>query len=729
MKYHLLPGAGWSLLLLLLITPVHLAYQALGMGQTLAWVLLGSLGWALVSYALWAVLGRRWLALALVLLWIVLVGVRVMYLGLIQFSGFGFTPEFFLHLEPESVRIAWADYRMQLVAMLFLMSAVAALLAALLRQRPRGMGRLPAAGLLVLGTAGLYSARAALPEWQLLRAWQDWRQPASSTVDQKTLESWRQAGILELDLVDKTELRAEAAPKPKNLVLIYLESVGQVLIENPRWPGLMPHLRERLQSQRWVDHLETSAYITIEGIANSQCGTLLPFDRNSDSLAGGGRLFRNLPCLGDVLAAAGYHQVYLGGAQSEFAGKGEFLGAHGFDEVRGFEYWQAQGFTQRENSWGLSDVELLAEARRELRQLHAEARPFNLTLLTIGTHLPGFSYAECTPYRDGSRAFLNAVHCTDQLLAAFLEQAASEGLFENTVVVITADHHIFPSPVMRELFGDQVDDRRLPLLILGEGLPRPKRNRGASYDLAPSVLDLLGVRSNARFILGRSLLADTSRPEWLFSRYFDVAPGRRVENNPARCDLPPGKTLPPFDACGKKALVGELAAIAGRYVLASARLGCTTAQPTRFAFTSTAGTGLQALVGGTDLSKRFSVDGYEVANDRPGIYSLVFGPHGRLKDTRFVAEPELGQFVPEPPPSVSLLLRRPPDPAASTSPQPLASAGIYPALEGIPMERAGAWLLASNRPPQALAEQDGVWSLDEALCRAVFWDPGTFSAR
>lgn len=339
-----------------------------------------------------------------------LIGVRALHLGLVQFSGFGFTPEFFLHLEPESLRIAWVDYRMQVWSLLLLMLAVAALLIGLLSRRSATIGRRPAWLLLLCGLVGLVSARAVLPEWQLLRAWEDWREPAVATVDPTTLAAWQQIELLNTDVVGKASLSARAAAVPKNLVLVYLESIGLSVIEHPRWPGLMPQMQELVHAHHWVEHLETSAYITMEGIANSQCGTLLPFNRESDSLASGNRLFENLPCLGDVLAAAGYQQVYLGGAVSEFAGKGEFLGAHGYGDVRGFEYWQQHGFEQRADSWGLSDVDLFAQASLELQRLQSAGRPFNLTLLTIGTHLPGFSYAECAPYQDGSRPFLNAMH-------------------------------------------------------------------------------------------------------------------------------------------------------------------------------------------------------------------------------------------------------------------------------------------------------------------------------
>src|SRR5690606_6294098 len=146
-------------------------------------------------------------------------------------------------------------------------------------------------------------------------------------------------------------------------------------------------------------------------------------------------------------------------------------------------------------TWGVSDADLFEQATLELARLREEGGPFNLTLLTIGTHLPGFAYEECDAYGDGSRRFLNAVHCTDQLLHRWISRLEAEGQLDDSVLVITGDHHIFPSAEMRELFGDDiVYDRRLPLIVLGAAEIPPGLAPGAGYDLAPTVLDLLGVQ-------------------------------------------------------------------------------------------------------------------------------------------------------------------------------------------------------------------------------------------
>src|SRR5690606_36832753 len=102
--------------------------------------------------------------------------------------------------------------------------------------------------------------------------------------------------------------------------------------------------------------------------------------------------------------------------------------------------------------------------------------------------------------------FLNTASCTDQLLGIWLERLQLDGVLDDTVVVITADHHVFPNPEMKRLFGEKaVLDRRLPLVVLGTDV-HALTEVGSSYDLAPTLLDLLDIEHNARFALGRSLL-------------------------------------------------------------------------------------------------------------------------------------------------------------------------------------------------------------------------------
>ncbi|WP_204128544.1 sulfatase-like hydrolase/transferase, partial [Pseudomonas ogarae] len=76
-----------------------------------------------------------------------------------------------------------------------------------------------------------------------------------------------------------------------------------------------------------------------------------------------GRMGSFLPeavCLGDYLKQQGYTNHYLGGANGQLAGKGQFLAPHGFDTVDDLAWFKKQKITRAHFSpWGVHDDVLL----------------------------------------------------------------------------------------------------------------------------------------------------------------------------------------------------------------------------------------------------------------------------------------------------------------------------------------------------------------------------------
>jgi hypothetical protein len=610
---------------------------------------LASLALVGLLYGLSALRFGAWFWFAIVSSALFAVFARLTYFGLIHFTGSGFTQEFFIHFEWQSFLIAVEEYGL-LLAAAFVMTISLAFLGWLTREQMPRLSLGKSVTLVVVCTTALLLLRAVMPEWQLFRSWQAWSTPVVTGLDPDLASSFEELGLVETDLIGKNRLRADPKGQPKNLILLYLESVGVNLIGREDWPELMPNLADLIDEHALLEHIWTSSYITIEGITNSQCGTLFPFVRGSDTMAEGDGIASDLPCLGDVLDAAGYHQVYMGGAGMSFAGKGSFLAAHGYDELKGLEHWQQQGLAQRPGKWGLSDPELFDLSIQELQRLRTLGQPFNLTMLTIGTHLPGYSYRECTPYSASESAFLSALHCTDQLLGRWLKRLREEGLLDDTVLVITADHHIFPNPAMRELFGNSVMDRRLPLIVLGEDLPEPVHRVGAGYDLAPTILDLLGVSHNARFVLGRSLLRESSRPNYFVKRYADVHEGSVLDNGELDCrDDWLSRPSLPLDACSKRNLLDLLGAIKAELSSDPASVQCEQGgERNHVEIVLHDRASLRAFVGGESQSDRFIYQSRRVESDGPGQYVMAFSEDGELLSRRFVPaleESELASVI------------------------------------------------------------------------------------
>jgi len=637
------PGEGnitwtlalWAVLTALLALPVWLSQEHL-LEPPPPWsILLGATGISAIVAALYGLLRQSWAWWSLVALILLASWLRGMHYGLVDFSGAGFTREVFIHAEWQSLVLVWEEYGRSLRKVLILLLLVSATLLAI-RRTAVDSRRTFSAALLLSGVAAVGLAHRGLPEADLLRAWQQWNQPLVRTVDPAAIERLEATGLLTTTLPMKQQLSATLPPRPKNLVLLYLESVGVNLSEQPRWPGLMPNFHALKAEHGWVDHLWASSYITIEGLTNSMCGTLFPYVRGNDAMAEGGGLAENLACLGDILALAGYQQTYLGGAGMSFAGKGDFLTSHGYDSIRGLDYWREQGLDQRPGTWGLSDADLFDQSIETLRALQAAGEPFNMTLLTIGTHLPGYRYRECEAYAPAEDRFLQALHCTDQLLGQWVDRLKTEGLLEDTLLVITADHHVFPSPDMRALFGDSVLDRRLPLIVVGDDLPAPAQAVGAGYDLAPTVLDLLGVQHDGAFALGRSLLRPAERPDYFVTRYLDVLDDQPSRNTEDACVA--GETgLPPLPLrrCDKGKLMDALSGIVAGLSAGERPVSCNPEVTSRVTLPVAANEPLELLFNERSEADRFIYQGRRSDPRKDGLFLLAFSEKGQLLTRRY----------------------------------------------------------------------------------------------
>ena len=146
-------------------------------------------------------------------------------------------------------------------------------------------------------------------------------------------------------------------------------------------------------------------------------------------------------------------------------------------------------------------------------------KPIFAHIATNQMHVPGyFQVTTCKPYPFAAtlaidaqtRNMLNSARCTDRDLREFLDHLRRSGLYDGSLIVITADHAFNIS------FWTHTESElaRVPLFIK---LPKPDTTTrrvdtaqlAAHIDIAPTIEDYLGLRSN-RPMYGHSLLRDDS---------------------------------------------------------------------------------------------------------------------------------------------------------------------------------------------------------------------------
>lgn len=413
------------------------------------------------------------------------------------FTGGGLDQSVLYHL---AFGLAGAGFReylfaMALAVLLLLLSLAYALfcLHAARRVAPAGRRHWGAVALLLLSpwlNTGLADAASLLRDY-------------SATSQAAPLPAWHAvpAGLS----------RAREGRPPRNLVLIYAESLERSYLDAQRFPGLLPRLAElerEALSFTAIQGLEETAW-TIGGMVASQCGVPLVINASGASMARTGDFLPGAVCLGDLLREQGYQLHYLGGADGTFAGKHSFYRSHGFHRVEGLAELKS-GLADPDylNPWGLFDDVTLARVKQRYDALSTAEEPFALLALTLDTHHPaGHLSAVCRerPYAGGDNPMLNAVHCADRQIAGLIEYIRQSPAAEDTLVVVMSDHLALPNTATGLL---DTGARHNLFLALGADVAPARMNRpGTTLDLAPTLLRLLGFDID-RLGLGVSLLAE-----------------------------------------------------------------------------------------------------------------------------------------------------------------------------------------------------------------------------
>ncbi len=297
----------------------------------------------------------------------------------------------------------------------------------------------------------------------------------------------------------------------RNLVLIYLESGEATLADDELFEkdAFIPLKEATKASDGWQSVDDFQQYRgggwTMSGLASTQCGIPL---KGIGSAAGSGTLpeddvdtyLGGSICLGDVLDEHGYTNVFMGGANASFAAKDTFLSTHGYSDVKDLTDWRAAGEPEESfrSDWGLSDERLLAHAKDEVDQLHAEAKqtgqPFNLSLLTLDTHEPVHIYDYCNV--DTKNEVTSVFSCSMTVVAGFVDYMKEKGYLDDTAVVIMGDHLKHMSA--GDAFHEQLDDHGNRTIfnrvwVPGEDMNTKLRPRVDQLSMYPTILEAAGL--------------------------------------------------------------------------------------------------------------------------------------------------------------------------------------------------------------------------------------------
>ncbi len=229
----------------------------------------------------------------------------------------------------------------------------------------------------------------------------------------------------------------------------------------------------------------------------------------------------------------GYEKLYFIGGRSQF---NNFAGL--VNNIKGIKIYEEGSFkAPKVNVWGISDKNLFLEANAIMAK---QTKPFFSILQTADNHRPFNIPEEDTDfvqqdipvdtlkkYGFESIKEYNAFAYTDYCFKKFMEAAAKEAYFENTIFVFVGDHGVEgnASAMYPAAWTDQrLAEEHVPLLFYAPALLTPQRRTEAvsQIDVLPTIASML-MQTYTNSTLGRNLLDSAKGENAAFIIYH--APG------------------------------------------------------------------------------------------------------------------------------------------------------------------------------------------------------------
>jgi len=291
----------------------------------------------------------------------------------------------------------------------------------------------------------------------------------------------------------------------KNVIIVVWESfTAKVLDKQHNGRLITPCFNKLKQEGVYFDNLYATGDRTDKGIV----GVLSGYPSQPiNSIVKFPNKTRSLPMLTNALGSRGYFTGFYYGGEPEFANIKSYLMHGKHDEMIDVNSFKE---SDRNSKWGAHDGVVM---KYLLQKMYRLPQPFFVTWLTLSSHEPYETPVPVAiPGSDDVSMFLNSLHYTDAVLQQFVEGCRQMPWWNNTVLVIVADHgHRYPpDPVESNHF-------RIPLLILGGGVePKVIDKVGSQTDLAATLLHLLGYGSE-KFRYSRNMLSPGYNPWAWFS--------------------------------------------------------------------------------------------------------------------------------------------------------------------------------------------------------------------
>ncbi len=286
-----------------------------------------------------------------------------------------------------------------------------------------------------------------------------------------------------------------------NIILVILESFSSNLIkEVSGLDGVTPNLSKFIQEGLYFNNFYANGSNSKSGLGAILSGypalpttCILQYEKKSQTLPG----------ISKQLKEQGYQSKFLYGGDIDFAHFKSFLINNKFDTIISDKDFPGSDYMGK---WGVPDHIVF---KRLLEECNKSQQPFFNAYFTLSSHEP-YEVPMETVIEGSSKEkkFMNSVYYTDNALGAFVDEAKKQSWWDNTLVIIVADH----GSRVEEM--TQYDHNRfhIPMIWIGGALNlqgEEINKYGSQVDISKTLLEQLEINSN-EYLFSKNLLDSTT---------------------------------------------------------------------------------------------------------------------------------------------------------------------------------------------------------------------------
>ena len=308
--------------------------------------------------------------------------------------------------------------------------------------------------------------------------------------------------------VDPRNVELQFPEQKRNLIYIYLESVETTFVDQENGGAFTENIileltelaRQNIDFRGDDERINGGVSLpgatwTMGGMFAQTAGLPLnlPFDDNSMNTQD--TFFPQLKTLGSILEDQGYNQALLVGSDATFGGRQLYYTTHGNFQIWDYYYALEHSLIPEDHRvwWGFEDWRLFEIGKQKLLELSKQDAPFHLTMLTVDTHATdGYLCELCDNQFD--RQMANVFACSSKQVFEFVEWIKQQDFYENTTIVISADHPSMDGVFVADVPSDFQRRTFTTIINPAAEIEQPKwRREFSTMDLFPTTLAALGV--------------------------------------------------------------------------------------------------------------------------------------------------------------------------------------------------------------------------------------------